>query len=209
LSLWLLDILIAGLLVLDSWLCDILSGLNKLGLRGILVLGCGLNISDWLGELLLVIGRLDDLCLGEVLGCGLDISLRDILCWLDIRRLHILGCRLDIGLRGILSGLDILSGRLDIIGVTGSQRVDHLGLGGLHKGDSLGLEGGLRVLRLAQRDFHGLRLRIAHRGKRRLGIGCRWLGVRWLSVAVGVVSLRVRRLEFCELLRHLKSILKS
>ena len=208
-SLWLLDILITGLLVLDSWLLDILIGLNKLGLRGILVLGCGLNITDWLGELLLVIGRLGELCLGEVLGCGLDISLREILGWLDIRRLHILGRGLDIGLRDILSGLDILSGWLDIISVTGSERVDYLGLGGLDIGDSLGLVGGLRVLRLAQRNFHRLRLRVAHRGIRRLSIGRRWLGVRWLSVAVGVVSLRVLRLEFCVLLRHLKSILKS
>jgi hypothetical protein len=145
-----LNILITGLLVLDSWLLDILSLLNILGLRlGILVLGCGLNITNWLCELLLVI-RLGELGLGEILGCGLNIGLGDILCLLDIRRLDILSGGLNIGLLGILSGLDILSGWLHVVGVTGSQRVDYLRLGRLHVGNALGLVGRLGVLGLSQ-----------------------------------------------------------
>ncbi len=64
LSLWLLDILITRLLVLDSGLLNILWLLNILGLwLSILVLSGGLNIAEWLSVLLLVISGLGDLSL--------------------------------------------------------------------------------------------------------------------------------------------------
>ena len=201
LRLWLLDILIAGLLVLQSGLLDILClWLDILCLWLILVLSGGLDIADWLCVLVLVIGWLCDLGLGDILSGWLDIGLRSVLCGCVLGGLNVLSGRL-IGLGEILLWLDVLGSWLDVVGVAGSEGVDHLRLGGLHIGHSLGLVGRLlHVLWLPQRHFHLLRLRVAHRGIRWLGVCRRWLSVRRLTVAVRLVALGVLRLEILSVL---------